>query len=392
MSSATQPATLQLAPPPASVAGMPLLQLQHLTHRYPGASAPALHDVSLSVEANEVVCLVGPSGCGKSTLLRIAAGLEPAQQGRVAIAGQTMAEPAQGRWVPPERRKLGLVFQDSALFPHLKVLENVAFGLDKLSRQAREARAMALLEQLHMAAYASTYPHTLSGGQQQRVALARALAPAPALMLLDEPFSSLDARLRDQIRDDTLHVLKSSGAGTLLVTHDPEEAMFMADRIALLRQGRIVQVGTPEALYCRPQHPFVVNFFGEVNRLAGVVHAGRIQTAIGPVDAQGLAEGKQAQVLVRPEALRVVSVGEPSANHSSSHVIASRLLGRYSLLHLCAHAQAAPGVPAAELHLHARVHGVFLPEPGQTISLTVDESQVFVFPAELDGAPTTTAP
>jgi len=360
------------------------LELDHIRHRYPGASAGprAVDDVSLAVSANEVVCLLGPSGCGKSTLLRIAAGLEAVQEGSVRMGGHLVADPVAGVWTPPERRQVGLVFQDSALFPHLSVLRNVTFGLDRLRPPERDARARALLGQLHMSDYADAYPHMLSGGQQQRVALARALAPAPALMLLDEPFSSLDARLRDQIRDDTLHILKSSGAGTLMVTHDPEEAMFMADRIALMRQGRIVQAGSPEDLYCRPVEPFVVRFFGDVNALGGVVRERRVATPAGPVAAPGLAEGTAVTVMIRPEALKVARVLDEPVRGEPARVVAARLLGRSSLLHL--RVREAGG---SELHLHARIPGVFLPAPGQAVELALDDSQVFVFPPESAAAP-----
>ncbi|WP_410000335.1 ABC transporter ATP-binding protein [Halomonas sp. I1] len=343
--------------------------MEDIHHAYGRHTAVA--GIDLRVRQGEVVCLLGPSGCGKTTLLRIVAGLEVLQRGHVAINGRRLGQPH----VPPERRNVGLAFQESALFPHLDVLENVTFGLEALPARQRRERAMELLVQLGMERYAASYPHTLSGGQQQRVALARALAPEPGLMLLDEPFSSLDARLRDRIRDDTLHVLKKLGAGALLVTHDPEEAMFMADRIALMRDGRVVQMGTPRELYCEPADPFVVTFFDTVNELFGEVHEGRVATPVGDVAAPELAEGERAQVMIRPEALRVEALATPPAP-AHSHVVMAKLLGRASLLHICAH-----GADGREAHLHARVPGVFLPEEGQPVAIRLDPSQVFVFPA-----------
>lgn len=346
-----------------------MLTMHDIHHAYGHQTAVA--GIDLTVRQGEVVCLLGPSGCGKTTLLRIVAGLELLQRGHVAVNGQSLGRPH----VPPERRNVGLAFQESALFPHLNVLKNVTFGLDSLPARRRRERAMELLAQLGMEGYADSYPHTLSGGQQQRVALARALAPEPSLMLLDEPFSSLDARLRDRIRDDTLHVLKKLDAGALLVTHDPEEAMFMADRIALMRDGHIVQTGTPRELYCEPAEPFVVTFFGSVNELAGEVQNGRVVTPAGEVMAPELAEGEPAWVMIRPEALRVEVLEEP-ATPSHSHVVMAKLLGRTSLLHICAH-----GADGHEAHLHAQVPGVFLPKEGQPVTFRLDPSQVFVFPA-----------
>ncbi len=349
-----------------------MLAMQHIRHAY--GHHPAVEDVGLEVHPGEVVCLLGPSGCGKTTLLRIVAGLEVLQQGSVDLDGRAIGRPGQAH-VPPEKRNVGLAFQDSALFPHLSVRQNVGFGLEALPARERRRRAMELLDLLGMGRHADDYPHMLSGGQQQRVALARALAPAPRLMLLDEPFSSLDARLRDRIRDDTLHVLKKVGAGALLVTHDPEEAMFMADRIALMRDGHIVQMGTPRELYCAPADPFVVTFFGEVNEFEGVVDQGRVATPVGEVTASGMEEGRRVRVMIRPEALRVVALEDPPAGHHS-HVIMAKLLGRTSLLHICAH-----GGDGRESHLHARVPGVFLPAEGQPVTIRLDPSQVFVFPA-----------
>ena len=354
----------------------PLLAVRNIQHRYD--SKLAVSDASFDIAPGEVVCLLGPSGCGKTTLLRIVAGLEALQQGELKFDGQTLAAPGIAH-VPPEKRSVGLAFQESALFPHLSVLDNVTFGLKGMPARARRERAQELLAQLGMDGYAEAFPHTLSGGQQQRVALARALAPSPQLMLLDEPFSSLDARLRDRIRDDTLHVLKQVGAGTLLVTHDPEEAMFMADRIVLMRDGRVVQVGTPEELYCAPADPFVVTFFGDVNRLEGVAQRGYVHTAVGPV-ATDLPDGARAQVLMRPEALRVVEIESDGQHAHHSHVLMARLLGRCSLLHLCVH-----GIDGQEAHMHARVPGVFLPREGQAVQVSLDPAQVFVFPAAASG-------
>ncbi|MDX5336625.1 MAG: ABC transporter ATP-binding protein [Marinobacter sp.] len=352
----------------------PSLMLDRVHCQFHGDSV--VRDINLHLEAGEVVCLLGPSGCGKTTLLRIAAGLQVPSSGKVFL-GRSLVSAPGGVQVPPEKRNVGLAFQESALFPHLTVLENVCFGISTLPKKQKQSRALDLLERLGMAGAANVYPHTLSGGQQQRVALARALAPSPRVMLLDEPFSSLDARLRDQIRDDTLHVLKELNTATLLVTHDPEEAMFMADRIALMRDGEIVQTGSPTELYCNPAEPFVVNFFGQVNEHVGIVHDGQVATPLGRLDASRFDEGANVRILIRPEAVRVTPLEGKVADDRTSHVIMSRLLGPTSLLHICAH-----GPDGREMHLHAKVPGVFLPEEGQAVSLELDMSQVFLFKAE----------
>jgi iron(III) transport system ATP-binding protein len=333
----------------------------------------AVTDISLDIKAGEVVCLLGPSGCGKTTLLRIAAGLQKPSQGRVFVGRDLASAPSGTHW-PPEKRNVGVAFQEPALFPHLTVLENVCFGINVLSKNNRKSHALDLLNRLGMAGCAEAYPHTLSGGQQQRVALARALAPSPQVMLLDEPFSSLDARLRDQIRDDTLHVLKELNTATLLVTHDPEEAMFMADRIALMREGHIVQTGTPTDLYCSPANPFVVNFFGHVNKHICVVRDGVVRTPFGQLAARNFSEGSLLKVLIRPEAVKVTPLTDQAHNAQSSHVLMSRLLGASSLLHVSAH-----DADGQKAHLHARVPGIFLPKEGQPVSLDLDMSQVFLF-------------
>jgi iron(III) transport system ATP-binding protein len=349
------------------------LALEHVRHRYSGMIA--IDDVSLSIAQGEIMCLVGPSGCGKSTLLRIAAGLEALQRGTVRINGKVVADDTG--CMPPERRGVGLVFQDYALFPHLSVIDNVRFGLSGQPAEFQRRRAMETLEQVDMGGYADHFPHALSGGQQQRVALARALAPNPAVLLLDEPFSGLDARLREQVRDETLHVLKRTGAATMLVTHDPEEAMFLADRIALMRAGKLVQLGSPVDLYTRPADGFAASFFGEVNRIGGSVRQGMVDTPLGRIPTD-LPEGSAVQVLIRPEALHLSSLeGSDGARVPNiARVMASRLLGRTSLVHL--------SIPDGQggCHLHSRMPGQFLPNEESHVAIKLDTRQAFVFPAK----------
>ncbi|HEV7372607.1 ABC transporter ATP-binding protein [Arenibaculum sp.] len=346
------------------------LALVSITHAYDRKTA--VDDVSIDLAAGEILCLVGPSGCGKSTLLRLAAGLEPLQRGAVRIGGRLVADGM--RQMPPELRGVGLVFQDYALFPHLSVLDNVRFGLSDLPAAQQRARATETLAQVGMEGYANAYPHALSGGQQQRVALARALAPQPKVLLLDEPFSGLDARLREQIRDETLHVLKRSGAATLLVTHDPEEAMFLGDRIALMNEGKLVQLGTPVDLYTSPADAFATTFFGEANRLQGVVRGGRVATPLGSI-ACGFSDGDGVDVLVRPEALRLSMLGQGAAEVPIlARVEAARLLGRSSLVHL--RVQDGRG---GSVHLHSRMPGQFLPPEGSHVCVVLDHAQAFVF-------------
>jgi iron(III) transport system ATP-binding protein len=344
-------------------------------------------DVHLTVAPGELVCLVGPSGCGKTTLLRIAAGLAELQSGAITIDDVIAAEP--GRALPPEARGVGLVFQDYALFPHLDVAGNVGFGLKGTPAAERDTRIDMVLDQVNMTEYRRAWPHQLSGGQQQRVALARALAPRPHVMLLDEPFSGLDTQLRAQIRDDTLHVLKHSGVATLMVTHDPEEAMFMADRIVVMNRGHVEQDGRPTEIYGTPSTAFVARFFGEVNELRGLVRNRAVTTPFGAVAANGYAEGATVQVVIRPEGLKLDSAAAQGAGPAACYakVLASRLLGRSSWVHLDigGHSGHGSGDPA-HAHFHARVPGSFLPSEGELLAVRLDPGQAFVFKASDPGA------
>ena len=357
---------------------VPILLVEEVAHSY--GRETVLDGVSFLVDAGVIVCLLGPSGCGKTTTLRLVAGLETPAAGRIVVAGVPVADPA--RSVPPERRRVSMMFQDYALFPHLRVRDNVAFGLAHLGRGERRRRAGELLDKVGMAAYVDAYPHVLSGGQQQRVALARALAPDPYIVLLDEPFSGLDPELRGRVRDDCLHLLKTSGAATLFVTHNAEEAMMMADRVVVMRAGRVVQNGTPEEIYCEPAGPFVATFLGEVNRFDGLVAGGRVETPLGSVAAPGFADGSAVQVLVRPEAIRI---GEPGGAGAEARIEAIRMVGRSTLVHLTL-AAAARGVYGPDapdgIHLHVRSPGRIDAAEGEVRQLSLDGEQVFVFPRE----------
>ena len=276
------------------------LTLTDVSHAY-GDFIAARH-VDLEILAGEVHCLLGPSGSGKSTLLRLVAGLEHLQSGRIHIGDREVAGP--GIHVKPEDRAVGFVFQDYALFPHLNVLKNVVFGMPKARASSLREKALELLEQVGMSDYAPAMPHTLSGGQQQRVALARALARQPQIMLLDEPFSGLDSRLREEVRQVTLGILQQKGVATLMVTHDPQEAMIAGHRISLIREGRMVQSGTPDEVYHRSSNPGVAETFGPINRIPAKVVNGTVDTPLGRLDTD-LLDGLEVELMVRPESLRL---------------------------------------------------------------------------------------
>ncbi len=264
----------------------------------------AARGVDLTVQEGETLALLGPSGCGKTTVLRLIAGLEVPDAGSVIIGGAVVADAATGLFVPPERRRVGMVFQDYALFPHLSVGGNVAYGLrgnpHREALVAEAARLVALDDVLER------QPYQLSGGQQQRVALARALAPGPGVLLLDEPFSNLDARRRATMRDEVRVILKAAGTTSVFVTHDQEEALFMGDRVAVMHDGQVAQVGTPEEVFHRPADRFVALFLGDTSFLAGRALEGGVVTALG-VQRQRLVvpAGTALEVLVRPDDVKL---------------------------------------------------------------------------------------
>lgn len=343
------------------------LKLESVTHSYDGKEV--VSNASLDVGVGEIVCLLGPSGCGKSTLLAIASGIHNLQKGRVCVGNRLLADERTS--LPPEDRKIGLVFQDYALFPHLNVFENVAFGISSVSAEQKYATVLSALEQVRLSEMAQFYPHMLSGGEQQRVALARALAPEPDVMLLDEPFASLDGRLRDNVREETLAILRKAGTPTVVVTHDPKEAMLMADRIAVMRLGRLVQIDTPKVIYNHPASSFVARLMSEINMLKGVIKDKSALTDIGAVSAIGMCDGQKVEVLIRPQA---ICLREPKYSEPIAVVRGCRTVGPYNRVE----------VEVANVESLLVVHtdvgeaiGI-----GEKVGIVLDLSQVFVFAEE----------
>jgi iron(III) transport system ATP-binding protein len=280
---------------------MTLLEIKNLSKRFHRIGTPTVNDVNFSLEAGKIVALLGPSGCGKTTTLRLIAGFEQPDAGEIRLENRALFGP--GIDLPPEARGIGFVFQDYALFPHLSVLENVVFGLHHLPKSERLERARDVLALVGLLVFQDRAPHQLSGGQQQRVALARALAPRPKLILLDEPFSSLDAQLRASTRLEVRRILEKIGATALLVTHDQEEAMAFADRLIVMRDGRIEQEGSPERVYAQPRTAFVANFLGRTNLIPGRATGMSCKTIFGEITLESPANGP-IMLSIRPEDLK----------------------------------------------------------------------------------------
>lgn len=302
---------------------MSVVALSHVRRAYNGAWA--LEDVSLSAPEAKVLALLGPSGSGKSTVLRLIAGLEPVDAGEIRIGNEVVSAP--GRTLATELRRVGMVFQDYSLFPHLDAGANVAFGLNRLARAERDELALRWLDRVGLKHRADAYPHELSGGEQQRVALARALAPKPRAVLLDEPFSGLDPVLRVELRDATLATLAETRTTTVFVTHDAEDALQAADRLAILKAGRLLQEAAPREAYDRPVSIDVAAALGPINVFDGRVENGAVATPFGAIRASGLATGAPAQAAVRAEAIRL-------APGSGARVLEVRPHGAHDLVRI----------------------------------------------------------
>ncbi|MBI1301223.1 MAG: ATP-binding cassette domain-containing protein [Alphaproteobacteria bacterium] len=331
-----------------------------------------VREISFDIHKGEFLCFLGPSGCGKTTLLRLIAGLEKPDRGSILPVHETP--------------KIGMVFQDLALFPHMSAARNIGYALRHLSRPERRKRTDEMLDLVSLSDKRGAYPHELSGGQKQRLALARALARQPDLILLDEPFASQDITLRAQIRDEVMHILREAGVAALLVTHDPEEAMQFADRIAIMNKDGIQQIGTPSEVYNYPKNAFIASFFGQVNTLKGRVHQGCIATPLGKIQASEFQDNTDVQVIIRPEALKLtahdpaVDHNDPNHAHAHAYVSERKYLGRSTLVHMDTHN--LDDKNQKPVHIHARVPGIFFDQGNDIQDIFLDQSQIFVFKDE----------
>jgi iron(III) transport system ATP-binding protein len=340
-----------------------------------------LNNFSLEIDKGERMCLLGPSGCGKTTALRLIAGLEVPDKGKITLDSSIVTD---NKTIVKEthERQVGLVFQDLSLFPHLTIFENVSYALRQFKTDEVVERTRYLLDCVGMLSYEKKFPHMISGGEQQRIALARALAPKPKLMLMDEPFTSLDNRLRDEIRELTLSLLSEEDTSVIMVTHDPEEAMKVSDSIALMRDGEIIQKGVPYNIYNKPVDSKAVKFLSNYNKIEGKVYNSQTDTPFGLFMTPGIGNGQNVEIIIRPQHLKIdFDRNGKGPNPTSEHgiaargeVIRSRFLGKDSLVEL--------KMEFDQSILKASVPGVFLPPSGINLWLSVRRDRCFVFVQE----------
>ena len=355
---------------------MPRLEVKNLSRSF--GNLTVVDKISFQIFSGQVTCLLGPSGCGKSTTFRMIAGVEKPSSGQIFV-DEELTSNAYFQ-VPPEARSIGLMFQDFALFPHLNVQQNVYFGLAG-SKEFKEKRSLDLLERVGLAHLAFNYPHSLSGGEQQRIALIRALAPQPKIMLMDEPFSGLDDRLRDEVRDETFNLLRSEDAAVLMVTHDPQEAMKVADEIALMRDGKILQRGAPYNIYNAPVDLKALQFFSDANSIQATLKGSLADTPFGQFFAPGLADGTDIDIVFRPQHIRIDfdRKGQGPLPTASQGVAArgivkrARFVGNESLIEFDMDFGS---------NIKATVPNVFLPNIGHPLWLTVPRDKCYIFPKQ----------
>ena len=333
-------------------------------------SVTAIPELTLEIKKEEFFSLLGPSGCGKTTILRLIAGLEKPDKGSIVIGERIIAGV---EWVQPEKRRTGLVFQDYALFPHMTTFKNISFGLTGCSKNELKQKVMELLKMVGLSDAAQRYPHELSGGQQQRVALARALAPSPEVMLLDEPFSNLDADLRMELRTETKRILKKSGTTTILVTQDQEEAFSLSDRVGVLNNGRLEQVGTPEEIYHKPATRFVANFVGRADFVNGRIEGESVISDIGVFKCGGdiPCDTVDVDLMIRPDDVDFVIDPQGNASIIEAEFLGADIIYKISL---------SSGKVIQSIKPSARIFSV-----GSRVSIAVDPAHIIVFSKEKGG-------
>ena len=346
---------------------MSAVEITNLSHTI--GNKEILRNINFTLSKDSISCILGPSGSGKTSLLKLIAGLERVQNGSIKINSKEVS--SKSKHLPTEKRNIGFLFQDYALFPHLTVKQNLEYPVNyKTSPHTIED----IIKLIKLPNSLNKYPHELSGGEQQRVALARSIISNPDILLLDEPFSSLDLNLREDVRDDTLHLLQKSNVSVIIVTHDPFEAMFISNQINIMdTTGRIVQSGSPAELYNNPANSYVAEFFGETNRFEGVVKNGQIITPVGKISAPKELENKNVKIHIRPRGIRLNKQPTP-VNGIKGTVMASKLMGSFSFIHL-----SVLDKDNEIVHIHSHMPADFNPKQSSAVEIEIDEKQTFIF-------------
>ncbi|PPR47777.1 MAG: Fe(3+) ions import ATP-binding protein FbpC [Alphaproteobacteria bacterium MarineAlpha5_Bin9] len=346
---------------------MSTLKIKNLNHKIKDNNI--LQNIHLETKDDKITCILGPSGSGKTTLLKLIAGLESAQEGEIYINDKLVS--SSSIHVNTEKRNIGFLFQDFALFPHLTIKENLKFAINSKNANLEINEILKLIKLTNSL---QKYPHELSGGEQQRVALARSIISKPQLLLLDEPFSNLDLNLKEEIRDDTLHLLQKFNTSVIIVTHDPFEAMFISNKIYILKKdGSIIQSGTPNDLYNKPKTSYVAEFFGETNKFSGIVENSIVDTAVGQIPISKHLESKNVDIHIRPQAIKLSQEKTP-VNGVKGIVMASKLMGSYSFIHL-----SVLDKNNNIIHVHSHMPPNFNPKQSTAVGIEIDVKEIFVF-------------